>query len=187
MKSLLVNVLVVLSLVLCSFNALQWFREAKLHGRVEDLNNQIFKKSGEIQELQQSIKINHDEIKRLEGIRENFNSMVKSNRVAIAELEEQTSKLRRDLDIQTAKAGQVEQYKAAYEKANEGVKKANEIITLQNDKMKGLADERNQFVERFNKLASDYKTLGEDYQKVYGLYTNLVAEVQAANEKNSKR
>ena len=39
---------------------------------------------------------------------------------------------------------------------------------------------------RFNKLAVDYKTLGEDYQKVYGMYTNLVAQVQAENEKNLK-
>jgi len=187
MKSLLVNLLVAFSLILCGFNAYQWFREAKLHGRVEDLGNQIFRKSGEIQDLQQSVKIHEDEIKRLENIRENFNSIVKSNRTVITQLEEQSEKFRRDAQIQAAKAAQVDQYKTAYEKANEGIKKANDVIQLQNEKMKGLADERNQFVERFNKLALDYKTLGEDYQKVLGMYTNLVAEVNAANAKNSKR
>lgn len=187
MKSLLVNLLVVLSLILCSFNAIQWFREAKLHGRVEDLGSQIFKKSTEIQDLQQSVKIHQDEIQRLEGIRENFNSLVKSNRLVIAALEEQSEKFRRDAQIQAAKAAQVEQYKAAYEKANEGIVKANEVIQTQNEKMKSMADDRNQFVERYNKLALDYKSLGEDYQKVLGMYTNLVAQVQAANEKNARR
>ena len=52
--------------------------------------------------------------------------------------------------------------------------------------MKGLANERNQFVERYNKLAVDYKSLGDDYHKVLGMYTNLVAQVQAANEKNKR-
>jgi len=187
MKSLLVNLLVALSLVLCSFNAYQWFREAKLHGRLEDLGSQLYKKSGEIQELQQSVKIHEDEIKRLEGIRENFNSLVKSNRLVITALEEQSEKFRRDAQIQAAKAAQVDQYKAAYEKANEGIVKANEVINTQNNRMKDLADEQNKIVGNYNKLAADYKSLGDDYQKVLGMYTNLVAQVNAANEKNAKR
>jgi chromosome segregation ATPase len=187
MKPLLVNLLVVLSLVLCSFNAIQWFREAKLHGQIQTLGSDIFKKSGEIQSLQQTVQIHQDEIKRLENIRENFNSLVKSNRLVINALEEQSEKFRRDAQVQAAKAAQVEQYKTAYEKANEGIVKANEVIQQQNERMKGLAEERNQFVERSNKLTLDYKSLAEDYQKVLGMYTNLVAQVNAANEKNAKR
>lgn len=187
MKSALVNLLIVFSLVLCGFNAYQWFREAKLHGRVEDLGQQIYKKSGEIQDLQQMVKVHQEEIKRLEHIRENFNAIVKSNRLVITQLEEQSDKFRRDAQIQAAKAAQVEQYKAAYEKANEGITKANEVIQTQNQSMKTMADERNQFVERYNKLAGDYKTLSDDYMKVLGMYTNLVAEVNAANAKNARR
>jgi chromosome segregation ATPase len=187
MKSFLVNLLVVLSLILCSFNAYQWFREAKLHGQIQGLGADIFKKSGEIQNLQQTVQVHQEEIKRLENIRENFNALVKSNRLIINTLEEQTEKLRHDVQIQTAKAAQVDQYKTAYEKANEGIVKANEVIQQQNERMKGLAEERNQFVERSNKLTLDYKSLAEDYQKVLGLYTNLVAQVNAANEKNSRR
>jgi chromosome segregation ATPase len=187
MKSFLVNLLVVLSLILCSFNAYQWFREAKLHGQIQTLGGEIFKKSGEIQNLQQTVQIHQEEIKRLENIRENFNTLVKSNRLVISALEEQSEKYRRDAQVQAAKAAQVEQYKTAYEKANEGIVKANEVIQQQNERMKGLAEERNQFVERSNKLTLDYKSLAEDYQKVLGLYTNLVAQVNAANEKNARR
>ncbi|MGE3312731.1 MAG: hypothetical protein AB7O66_22405 [Limisphaerales bacterium] len=187
MKSLLVNLLIVLSLVLCGFNTLQWYREAKLHGRLEDLGEQLFKKSTEIQELQQTVQFHQDEIKRLENIRENFNDLVSSNRLVITTLEEEAQNLRRDVQVQTAKAAQVDQYKTAYEKANEGIVKANAVITEQNEKLKSLADDRNQFVERFNKLAVDYKTLAADYEKVLGLYTNLVAQVNASNERNARR
>lgn len=187
MKSVLVNLLIVFSLVLCGFNALQWFREAKLHEKVADLGQQIYRKSTEMRDLEQTVKFHQEEIKRLEHIRENFNSIVKSNRLVITQLEEQSEKFRRDAQIQAARAAQVEQYKAAYEKANEGIVKANEVIQTQNQAMKTMADDRNQFVERFNKLAGDYKTLGDDYQKVLGMYTNLVAEVNAANAKNARR
>ncbi len=187
MKAFLVNLLVVLSVALCGFNAVQWYREAKLHGRMETLGSDIYKKSSEIQSLQQNLKVNLDEIKRLEGIREAMGSQIKSNRVAMSALEEQSEKFRRDAQIQAAKAAQVEQYKTAFDKANENLKKQNEIIGQQNERMKQFADERNEVVTRLNKLAGEYKTLGDDYQKLLGMYTNLVSQVQLANEKNAKR
>jgi len=186
MKAFLVNLLLALSLALCGFNAYQWYREAKLHGKLAGLGEEVFKKSGEIQSLQQNVKINLEEIKRLEGIREGLGSTIKSNKVMITQLEEQSEKFRRDAQIQAAKAAQVEQYKVAFEKANENLKKQNEIISGLNDRLKQLAEDRNEAVTRLNKLAEEYKSLGDDYQKVTGLYTNLVAQVQAANEKNKR-
>lgn len=187
MKAFLVNLLIALSVALCAFNGVQWYREAKLHGEKQTLAADIYRKSGEIQNLQQTVKVNLEEIKRLEGIREVLGTTIKSNRLMIAAVEEERDKFRQDARIQAAKAAQVEQYKAAYEKANEGITKANEVIQTQNQSMKTMADERNQFVERYNKLAGDYKTLGDDYMKVLGMYTNLVAEVNAANAKNARR
>lgn len=32
MKAFLVNLLIAVSVALCAFNAVQWYREAKLHG-----------------------------------------------------------------------------------------------------------------------------------------------------------
>lgn len=187
MKSVLVNLLILLTLVLCGFNALQWSREAKLHGRVEDLGRDLSRKTTEIQDLQQLVKTHQDEIQRLEDIRQNFNAIVQSNRTVITRLEEQADSLRRESEIQSAKAAQVEQYKTAYEAANRNVGEANKVIETLNQNLKSLADDRNQVVERFNKLAGDYKTLGDDYAKVLGMYTNLVAEVNAANARNSRR
>ncbi len=187
MKSFLINLLIALSIALCAFNGVQWYREARLHGEKQVLAQDIFRKSGDIQNLQQNIKVNLDEIKRLEGIRETLVTTIKTNRQTLQLVEEERDKFRQDARVQAAKAAQVEQYKEAFDKANEGLKKQNEIIQLQNDKMKQLADERNEMVGRYNKLATDYKALGDDYQKVMGMYTNLVAQVQAANEKGSKK
>jgi hypothetical protein len=53
--------------------------------------------------------------------------------------------------------------------------------------VKQLADERNEAVTRLNKLAGEYNSLGDDYRKVLGMYTNLVADVKAANEKNTRK
>ena len=186
MKSFLVNLLIVFSILLCGFNAIQWSREAKLHGEMRKLGDQNFKALSEIQQLQQNLKMNQEEIKRVESIRETLASTIKSNRVIISELSEEVQKVNQDLKIQTAKAEMVEQYKQAFEKANENLKRQNEIIQTQNEKMKQLADDRNEMVGRFNKLATDYKSLGDDYGKVLGMYTNLVAQVQAANQKNAK-
>lgn len=186
MKSLLVNLLVVSSLALCAFNAVQWFREARLHGRIENLGQQIFQKSSEIQGLHQSLRISEEEIKRLEHIRDTFGTTLKSNRVVIAQLQEESDKFRRDAQIQAAKAAQGEQYKEAFNKANESLKAQNEIIRNQNTKMKELAEAQNTVVQRFNKLAGEYQSLAGDYQKLMGMYTNLVNQVQAANSKGSR-
>lgn len=186
MKSFLVNLLIVFSIALCGFNAVQWSREAKLHGEMKKLGDANFKALTEIQTLQQSLKMNQDEIKRLEGIRETLGATIKSNRVTLSELNSEVQKLTQEVRIQTAKAEMVEQYKQAFDKANENLKRQNEIIQTQNEKMTQLANERNDMVGRFNKLAGDYKSLGDDYGKVLGMYTNLVAQVQAANQKSSK-
>jgi|JI8StandDraft_1071087.scaffolds.fasta_scaffold307107_1 chromosome segregation ATPase len=186
MKSFLVNLLIGLSIVLCGFNAFQWYREAKLHGRLETLGADIFKKSTEIQGLEQNVKINQEEIKRLDGIREHLNSTLRTNKIVMGQIEDERDKFRKEANSLKAKADQLDQYREAFDKANENLKKQNEIISTQNDKMKQLADDRNDMVAKFNKLATDYKSIGDDYQKIYGMYTNLVAQVQAENEKNSK-
>lgn len=184
MKAVLVNLLIVLSLGLCAFNAVQWHREAKLRGRIEAMASEAQRQSDEIQNLQLSLKVSSEEIQRLEALRDSVGSTLQSNRALIARLEAEADQLRADAQLQAAKAEQADQYREAFEKANENVRKQNEIILSQNEKLKQLADERNDIVTRFNKLAADYKSLGDDYAKVLGMYTNLVAEVEAANRRN---
>ncbi len=183
MKAFLVNLLILFSITLCGFNAFQWYREAKLHGKMESLGQELFKKSSDIQTLQQTLQQNQEEIRRLDGFAENFRGMIRSNRLEITRLEGDADKLRIDYRMATNRLAQADQYREAFDKANENLKKQNEIIQTQNTKMVEIVAERNDWVGRYNKLATDYKSLGDDYTKVLGLYTNLVAQVQAANSK----
>ncbi len=184
MKAFLVNLLVVFSLTLCGFNAYQWYREAKLHGRMEALGRDLFQKSSDIQNLQSTLQQNQDEIRRLDSFTENFRGLIRSNRLEISRLESESEKIRTEHRLATNRLAQADQYREAFEKANENLKKQNEIIQTQNAKMLEIVGDRNEWVGRYNKLATDYKSLGDDYTKVLGLYTNLVAQVQAANAKN---
>lgn len=186
MKTFLVNLLILLSLALCGFNAYQWYREAQLRARVDTLARELQDKSTALQELQRSFELHTDEIRRLEGIRESLTAALQSNRVQVVQLEQASADLRREAQADATRAGQLEQYREALDKANENLRKQNEIILERNEKLKELAADRNEIVGRFNKLAADYKTLGDDYTKVLGLYTNLVARVKSENERNSR-
>lgn len=186
MKAFLVNLLILFSLTLCGFNAYQWYREARLHGRMEALGRDLYQKSSEIQNLQQTLQQNQDEIRRLDSFTENFRGMIRSNRLEITQLVAETNRLGSEYRLATNRLAQADQYREAFDKANENLKKQNEIIQTQNTKMLEIVNDRNEWVGRYNKLATDYKSLGEDYGKVLGMYTNLVAQVQAANAKASK-
>jgi chromosome segregation ATPase len=183
MKAFLVNLLILLALALCGFNAYQWQREARLRETLDQRQSALSQKSAEVLQLQQSLSLSGEEIKRLESLRESATSEAASNHTRLLEIEAEVAKLRLDLAAQGQQSGQVEQYKAAFDKANDNVRQQNQIIQSQNEKLKEVAAERNEIVGRFNKLASDYKTLSEDYGKVRALYTNLVSQVQAANMK----
>ncbi len=183
MKTFLVNLLVLLALGLCAFNVIQWHREAALRARLSAFASEIENKSLENLRLQQTLDAQADEIRRVEAIRGALEDAGRSNRLEIRRLEEEASVLRVQLSNQTVRAEQLEQYRSAFEKANENLRIQNEIIAEQNGRLKQIADERNEIVGRFNRLAEDYKRLGDEYHRVLGLYTNLVSEVEAANRR----
>lgn len=186
MKALLVNLLIVLALGLCALNAYQWHREAQLRKRLDAHALDLQRKDSEIRSLRENLAAQESEVQRLAGIREGLDALIQSNRTEIARLRQESAALQREAQEQTAAAAQLEQYRDAFEKANENLRRQNEIIASQNQRLKEIADGRNQIVEQFNKLAQDYKALGDDYSKVLGMYTNLVAQVEAANARNSR-
>jgi chromosome segregation ATPase len=182
MKTFLVNLLIVLSLALCAFNAYQWYREARLRDTLRARSEALYQKEVEIQGLRQTLEAHTAEITRLERLRADMAEAMQSNQTLVVALQADVDRFRQDAALQAKKAEQIEeQYREAFEKANANLKAQNEIIQTQNEKLKQIAEDRNSLVGRFNKLAEDYKALGNDYSKVLGLYTNLVAQVQAAN------
>lgn len=187
MKSFLVNLLIVVCLGLCAFNAVQWQRETRLHLELRQLGTDLQRRSGEIQNLQQTLKVHEDDIRRLDALREALLGTNRFLRTEVNRHADEATRFRREAQIQEAKANQVEPLRKAFEEANNRVKQANETILSQNDKMRQLGEERNQFATRINEMNSRYTSLGAEYEKLLGLYTNLVAQVEAANARNARK
>ena len=129
---------------------------------IQDLNNTVHDKMENIQNLQASVKRDEDEIKRLDGIKNQLTQTVKSNDVQI-------SNLTKDLEKKTIEfertEKQMEAYKGALEAANENIKKQNEDIKRQNEDMAKLSEERNEVVKKYNKMAADYNDLATKWNK----------------------
>lgn len=176
MKQFLTNLLIVFALALCGLNAVQWVREAHLRARVESLNKTILEKEESILNLQGTLKRSEAEVERLDALKTELTEALKTNRLAVANLTKQVSRLEKDIEIHT---NQLEVYKSAIETANQRIKKQNDDIKKQNEEMKQLGEERNAGVVKFNKLVEQYN----DLVKQFNQYQEEVAKAAAAGNK----
>ena len=169
MKSFLQNSLIFLALCLCALAAFQWHREAGLRRDVQSLNNTIHDKLEAIQNLQGRLKLTEEEVKRLDGLKNQLTEIVKSNRVEITQLQ-------KDLEKVQAENGknqkQIEVYKTALQQANDAIKKQNEDVLKQNEELKKLADERNEAVVKYNKVVQEFNDLAQKWNTLQEKATN---------------
>lgn len=184
MKSVLTTSLIALTLVLCGFNAYQWFREARLYGDIENLRQEVFDKKVALQESAATIKRTQDEVGRIDTLRTELMAQFKTNKAEVDRLASSNAWLHATIENSDK---QVEAYKQVVEKANASITKQNEMIRQQNEQMKALAESRNEFVEKYKKLAEDYNLLAGDYKKLQGLYEELVAKWNAAQGQGAKQ
>ena len=162
MKNFLQNLLIFFALALCALIAFQWVRETDLRKDIQKLNDTVHDKSQAIIDLEARLRRDEEEIKRLDGLKNELTATVKSNNLEIARLGKDLDKA--NIDNQR-KDKQIEVYKEAMNTANENIKKQNEEMKAQNEEMKKLADDRNEVVKKFNKLAGDYKDLADKWNK----------------------
>jgi chromosome segregation ATPase len=162
MKNFLQNLLIFFALALCGLIAFQWVRETDLRKDIQKLNDTVHDKSQAIIDLEARLRHDEEEIKRLDGLKNELTATVKSNNLEIA-------RLGKDLDKANAenqrKDKQIEVYKEALNTANENMKKQIEETKALNEAMKKLADERNDVVQKYNKMAGDYKELADRWNK----------------------
>ena len=154
MKNILQNLLIAFAFLLCVLVAIQWTREAHLHGQVEALTTELDGKTGALQAITGQLQRSEAEVKRLEALKVELTDAVKTNRFEI-------SGLKKDLDKTLAQVRQGEVYKDALQQANESIKKQNESILKQNEDVKKLMAERNEMVTKFNKLTAEYNDLAK--------------------------
>ena len=173
MKSFLQNLLIFFALCLCALIAFQWHREAGLRRDVQSLNNTIHDKLEALQNLQGTLKRTEEEVKRLDGLKNQLTEIVKSNQLEI-------TGLRKDLErAQTENernARQIEVYKTALQQANDAIQKQNADVLKQNEELKKLADERNEAVTKYNKVVQEFNDLAQKWNDLQSKATNAPAK-----------
>src|SRR6266446_3419238 len=140
MKNILQNLLIFFALCLCALIAFQWVRETGLRRDIQKLYDTVHDKSEAILKLEAQVRLNNDEIKRLDGIRNQLTQIVKSNDVEIATLSKDLQKANFENERNRR---QIEVYTNALQTANDNIRKQNEDIKLLSSEVKTLARERN--------------------------------------------
>jgi chromosome segregation ATPase len=166
MKGFLQNLLVFFALALCAVMIFQWVREAHMHQQLESFATELHHKAETIRDLQGTVKRTEDEVKRLEGIKEQLTATVKANQQEILALKKDLQKVEAENERNLRQSAI---YKEALDKANENLKIANENIQKQNEEMKKLAqlaNERNEMVEKYNKVVQEFNDLAEKWNKL---------------------
>ena len=162
MKNFLQNLLIFFSLCLCGLIAFQWIRETDLRRDVQKLTNTVQDKLEAIQGLEGVKRRNEIEIQRLDALKNELNSTIKSNNTQILSLTNDLKKARADI---AQNEQQIEVYKESIKTANATIQAQNDSITEQNAEMKKIAEERNEIVLKLNKLAGDYKELADRWNQ----------------------
>src|SRR5689334_91475 len=120
MKVFLQNLLIFFALCLCGLISYQWVRETELRKNLQKLTDTVQDKTESIQNLNAEVKRDQGEIVRLDGLKTQLTSQIKSNVLEIAGLSRDLEKSTNELDrIRT----QVDMFKDALTKANESIKK----------------------------------------------------------------
>jgi chromosome segregation ATPase len=181
MKRFLPTLLIFFALSLCALSAFQWVREARLRGDIVKLNDKIFQRDVEIQNLEGLLKTTKAEVTRLDALKTQLTETAKTNRQEILglkrELEQTEAEAERHLK-------QIDVYKEAMLTANDRIKKQNEDILKQNQEMKKLAADRNETVTKYNSMVEQYNDLVKQFSK----YQEDVAKAMAqANRPAEKR
>jgi len=162
-KHFLQSLLVFFALALCGLMIVQWVRETQLRASVQSLTDTVHDKSEAILNLQANVRRDEEEIKRLDGLKNQLMQTVKSNNVQIASLTKDLDKANGELERDRK---QIEIYKEALQKANDNIKRQNEEMKTLNEQYKKLAEERNEVVVKLNKVLGDFSDLAQKWNKL---------------------
>jgi chromosome segregation ATPase len=163
MNNKLQNLLILFAFTLCVLIAFQWHREARSVQRIQTLTDTLHDRDETIQSQNGTIQRHEAEILRLDGLKNQLNDAIKTNKAQITQL---TDDLRKS-DLEGERLSkQMDVYKQALDTANANLKKQNESIAMQNEEMKNLANERNEIVLKLNKMTEDYNNLVKKWNEL---------------------
>lgn len=164
MRNSLQNLLIFLALCLCGLVAFQWHREARLGKELQSASQEVRDQSEAILNLQKSLQLAEEEVKRLGRLRSSSASTAESNRIEITALKRQFEAASVEIERSTK---QIEAFQAALRQANSNIQRQNESIER-------MADERNDAVVKFNELVIKYNNLVEKWNTLPAAATNTL-------------
>jgi chromosome segregation ATPase len=177
MKQFMVNLLVAVALGLCGLCTYQWYREAGLRNKLEDLSRDIYKRKETIVDLEGRLERSEADRFRLDKAHVELTAMIRTNAAELASVQKRLDQSEKLADQQKQAA---ESYKEALETANGNVKTANAEIVRQNEILKQFVDERKTLVDKYNTVVKQY----EDLVKQFKDYEAEVKKAMEAQKKN---
>ncbi len=186
MNKHLANLLLVFSVALCGLCTYQWVREGRLYVKINAMNDDLYKKKDTIQSLEGTIKHHETEIRRLDGIRNDLNATIATNKQELLAMSKYTDKLEKDVENKTVQIGN---YKAAIADANDKILKQNEDVKKLNEMVKTVAQQRddkvaelNKMIEQYNKVVTDFNAFQEQVKQAH----EAAAAAAAAQDQKKK-
>lgn len=177
MKRLLITLLVLISLGLCAVSVVQWQREARLRGHIEDLVKRLEAENAAKVEAQRKVRDLEKEIERINVLRaeveaklvemtRDFNDLTTDNisrGITIAVYMNELRQLQGGLE-----ASQLAFSKgaAAIKEHNTTVTAQNTALEKQNTMLKQVAAERDAAIEKLNARTREFNELVEKYNKL---------------------
>lgn len=177
MKRLLHTLLVLISLGLCAVSVVQWQREARLRGHIEDLVKRLEAENAAKVEAQRKVRDLEKEIERINVLRaeveaklvemtRDFNDLTTDNisrGITIAVYMNELRQLQ----------GGLEASQLAFSKGADAIKEHNTTVTAQNTALekqntmlKQVAAERDAAIEKLNARTREFNELVEKYNKL---------------------
>src|SRR6185369_12587391 len=98
MKVFLQNLLIFFALSLCALISYQWVRETDLRKNLQKLTDTVQDKTEAIQNLNSEVKRDQGEIQRLDGLKNQLSTQIKSNLLEISGLSKDLEKSTNELD-----------------------------------------------------------------------------------------
>ncbi len=203
MKSILSQLLIVCSLLLCGLIAWQWQRESQLRQallekdrawRVErekvaardeaavNLQREIERLEKSRSELKNSLEATRKELNNAltdgDHSRRELDAHKKAFEEANARLREQNQAITALNDLVEKQQMTQEDLRQQIKEQNQAILTQNEIIEQQNQEMQVLADERLTLTENYNHLVNEYNLLAKRYEELRDLYEKVVQQLQ---------
>ena len=163
MKNFQQNLLIVLALGLCGLCAFQWRAQTVQRNRIEQLNQQLYRKTVELQNHTNAIANANHQIDRLSAELIDLKGALMTNEQRVKDEQLELGALRLTREQLT---NQVATYQSAVEVLKEQLNQANDGISRRNEALRDLVGQRDELVKKYNASIVERNGIVSNYNKL---------------------